>query len=239
MSQHDYNIANGGGAAVRADINNALLAILSQNSGATAPTTTKPFMLWYDTANAVIKMRNAADTGWIDYMNSSGQLVAPTATGLITALGGQIKFPATQNASSDANTLDDYEEGTWTPSVRIGGVTTGITYSVQVGAYVKVGGVCTVSGYVLLSSKGGLTGSVVFTGLPFSTRNLTNNYPAPSIGAYGGLTGITAYGVSMDLGPNATSASFLYGSGTACSSLQGSNITNSFTYEFTFSYPTN
>ena len=65
MSQHDYNIANGGGAAVRADINNALLAILSQNSGATAPTTTKPFMLWYDTANGVIKQRNAADNAWV------------------------------------------------------------------------------------------------------------------------------------------------------------------------------
>lgn len=65
MSQHDYNIANGGGAAVRADINNALAAILSQNSGATAPTTTKPFMLWYDTTTGVLKMRNAADTAWI------------------------------------------------------------------------------------------------------------------------------------------------------------------------------
>ena len=66
MSQHDYNIANGGGAAVRADINNALLAILSQNSGATAPTTTKPFMFWYDTTVGVLKMRNAADTAWVD-----------------------------------------------------------------------------------------------------------------------------------------------------------------------------
>jgi hypothetical protein len=66
MSQHDYNIANGGGAAVRADINNALLAILSQNSGATAPTTTKPFMFWYDTTTGVLKMRNAADTAWVD-----------------------------------------------------------------------------------------------------------------------------------------------------------------------------
>lgn len=66
MSQHDYNIANGGGASVRADINNALLAILSQNSGATAPTTTKPFMFWYDTTTGVLKMRNAADTGWVD-----------------------------------------------------------------------------------------------------------------------------------------------------------------------------
>jgi hypothetical protein len=65
MSQHDYNIANGGGAAVRADINNALLAILSQNSGATAPTTTKPFMPWYDTTTGYYKMRNSADSAWI------------------------------------------------------------------------------------------------------------------------------------------------------------------------------
>lgn len=67
MSQHDYNIANGGGAAVRADINNALLAILSQNSGATAPTTTKPFMLWYDTTTAILKIRNAADNAWVTF----------------------------------------------------------------------------------------------------------------------------------------------------------------------------
>jgi len=65
MSQHDYNIANGGGAAVRADINNALLAVLSQNAGATEPTTTKPFMPWYDTTTGVLKMRNAADTAWV------------------------------------------------------------------------------------------------------------------------------------------------------------------------------
>jgi hypothetical protein len=150
-----------------------------------------------------------------------------------------ITFPATQDPSSNANTLDDYEEGTWTPTINIGGVTTGITYSVQVGAYVKVGNLCNVSGYVLLSSKGGLSGNVVFTGLPFATRNLSNNYPAPSIAAYGNLTGITAYGVAVDLGPNSTGAIFIYGNGTALSALQGGNITNSFTYEFTFSYPTN
>jgi len=65
MSQHDYNIANGGGAAVRADLNLALAAILSQNSGATAPTTTSPFMLWYDTVAGALKMRNAANTAWV------------------------------------------------------------------------------------------------------------------------------------------------------------------------------
>jgi len=67
MSQHDYNIANGGGAAVRADINNALLAILSQNSGATAPAVTKPFMPWYDTTTGILKIRNAADNAWVTF----------------------------------------------------------------------------------------------------------------------------------------------------------------------------
>lgn len=72
MSQHDYNIANAGGAAVRADINNALLAVQSLNSGATAPTATKPYMPWYDTATGALKMRNAADTGWV----SMGEAIA-------------------------------------------------------------------------------------------------------------------------------------------------------------------
>jgi hypothetical protein len=84
MSQHDYNIANGGGAAVRADINAALLAILSQNSGATAPTTTKPFMFWYDSANTVLKMRNPADNGWLTVTDTSGALLAAVADAAVT-----------------------------------------------------------------------------------------------------------------------------------------------------------
>jgi hypothetical protein len=165
MSQHDYNIANGGGAAVRSDINNALLAILSQNSGATAPTTTKPFMTWYDTANGIIKIRNSADTAWLDYMNSSGQLIAPTATGLITALGGQIKFPATQNASSDANTLDDYEEGTFTPVMAPGSGS--ITSQTCYGKYTKIGNTVTVVISAAIGTVGSASGNMTISGLPF------------------------------------------------------------------------
>lgn len=65
MAQHDYNIANAGGAAVRADINAALLAILSKNSGPAAPTVTAPFMWWFDTTNNVLLQRNANDTAWV------------------------------------------------------------------------------------------------------------------------------------------------------------------------------
>jgi hypothetical protein len=65
MSQHDYNIANAAGAAVRADINNALGAAVSLNSGATAPSTTFAYMLWADTTSVQLKRRNAANSDWI------------------------------------------------------------------------------------------------------------------------------------------------------------------------------
>jgi len=65
-------------------------------------------------------------SGWIQVVTSIG--------GLISANGGQIQFPATQNPSANANTLDDYEEGTWTPNV--GGTA---TYGFQSGEYIKIG----------------------------------------------------------------------------------------------------
>ena len=65
MAQHDYNLTNQAGAAFRSDLNDALAAILSSNSGPTAPTTTAAGMWWYDTTNALLKRRNSTDSGWI------------------------------------------------------------------------------------------------------------------------------------------------------------------------------
>lgn len=64
MSQHDYNIANQDGASFRGDLNSVLAAIQSCNSGATAPTTTTAYMLWFDTTTGLLKQRNAANTDW-------------------------------------------------------------------------------------------------------------------------------------------------------------------------------
>jgi flagellar basal body rod protein FlgF len=66
MSQHDYNLADQAGAAFRADLNDALAAIVSQNSGATAPATTFAYQLWADTAEGRLKQRNAANGAWLD-----------------------------------------------------------------------------------------------------------------------------------------------------------------------------
>ena len=65
MAQHDYVIDNQSAPSARADINSALQAIVTQNSGASAPTTTYPDMFWYDTANNQIKKRNEANSAWI------------------------------------------------------------------------------------------------------------------------------------------------------------------------------
>jgi len=66
MAQHDYNIANDTAANVRADINNVLEAIVSNNSGASAPSTTYANQWWYDSSNDILKIRNEADTAWIE-----------------------------------------------------------------------------------------------------------------------------------------------------------------------------
>ena len=65
MAQHDYNLANQSGADFRADLNNALAAIVTVNSGATSPSTTFAHQLWVDTANSVLKIRNSANDAWI------------------------------------------------------------------------------------------------------------------------------------------------------------------------------
>ena len=73
MSQNDLVIANQSFPATRADINSALQALGSLNSGSTAPTTTYANMLWYDTTNNTLKMRSEADDVWISvgYLNQS------------------------------------------------------------------------------------------------------------------------------------------------------------------------
>ena len=80
MAQHDYVIANGTGAAVRSDLNNALLAIVSQNSGATEPTTMYAYQLWADTSTGLLKIRNSANNAWITLRELDGTLTIEDGT---------------------------------------------------------------------------------------------------------------------------------------------------------------
>jgi hypothetical protein len=78
---------------------------------------------------------------------------------------GGLKFPATQVASADANTLDDYEEGSWTPSF---GGPSAVTYTQQTGRYVKVGRMVTVQAVIRWSSYTASGSNATLGGLPFT-----------------------------------------------------------------------
>lgn len=87
---------------------------------------------------------------------------------------GQLTFPATQNASSDANTLDDYEEGTWTPTYVMSTTNfTSVSYTAQEGFYVKIGSTVIATWTLLTSAvtKGAAAGNLTVAGLPFTTSS--------------------------------------------------------------------
>jgi hypothetical protein len=92
-----------------------------------------------------------------------------TFDGTTLTIPGQVKFPATQSASSDANTLDDYEEGTWTPVIGGAGGTSGQSYIQQTGFYVKFGQIVIAGFYVFLGTEGTITGNAQIQGLPFTS----------------------------------------------------------------------
>lgn len=78
MAQHDYDIANGTGSAVRADINSVLDAIQSCNSGSSAPASTVAYQLWYDTTNYQLKIRNKSNNAWLVLADFASGDSAPT-----------------------------------------------------------------------------------------------------------------------------------------------------------------
>jgi hypothetical protein len=98
-----------------------------------------------------------------------------SATGLVdlsSATAGQVKFPATHNASSNANTLDDYKEGTFTPDLYNAGASS--TWTQKNGKYTKIGNLV----YITLNFDGGTSGggggSLTVSGLPYAYAGYGN-----------------------------------------------------------------
>jgi hypothetical protein len=118
MSQHDYVIANGTGAAVRSDLNNALAAIVSNNSGATEPATMYAYQWWADTSTGLLKLRNAANNAWITLRELDGTLTIEAGTvsapGLAFAsdLNTGIYSPSADQLGIATNGVERVEWGT-------------------------------------------------------------------------------------------------------------------------------
>jgi hypothetical protein len=137
-------------------------------------------------------------TAGITFPNSTTQAVAgaplttPSFTTTIgvgaataSASGVGITFPATQSASTDANTLDDYEEGTFSPvySPQSGAFTT-LTYFAQNGRYTKIGNIVFFELNVFTNSVtvGTASGQINISGLPFTSDSTSQLHPAPALG---------------------------------------------------------
>ena len=129
MATHDYNIANQIGSEFRADLNNALLAIVSNNSNATSPSTTYAYQLWVDTANNVLKLRNSANNAWITTgisitaSNSfTGDITgnSATATALATArtING-VSFDGTANISFNTDSVAEGSSNKYFTNERV------------------------------------------------------------------------------------------------------------------------
>ena len=115
-------------------------------------------------------------TGTVTF-NSAITGAAATFSGIVAANGGGIQFPATQVASADANTLDDYEEGTWTPTDASGA---GLSFTTSDAFYTKIGNVVYVSCAITFPSTANAT-AIRFGGLPFTVKAGSNNVYAASI----------------------------------------------------------
>lgn len=119
-------------------------------------------------AGPVIFTTNNTERG---RFNASAPILC-LAGGNTSATGTGIAFPATQSASTDANTLDDYEEGTWTPTpIPVSGSFT--TTSVA-GWYVKIGRQVTLNGFIRIDDRGTAPGFTGFSNIPFTSSASTN-----------------------------------------------------------------
>jgi len=112
---------------------------------------------------------------------ADGSFTTLSASGLISADGGQIKFPASQSASADANTLDDYEEGTFTTTLTAstsGTIT--VAEAENTGQYIKIGKMCFVSGFIEVTSVSSPIGTLIMN-LPFTVDD-TSDYSSRTTG---------------------------------------------------------
>jgi hypothetical protein len=156
MAQHDYAIANQGFPAFRSDLNDALAAIVSNNSGATEPTTMFAHQIWVDTAAnpSILKIRNADNDAWITIgsIDQTGDTFTLTSAVSATTLntsgavvfndaGADVDFRV--EGDTDANLLfvdasaDAVGIGTSSPAVRcdihgVGGALSAVNPPLQV-----------------------------------------------------------------------------------------------------------
>jgi hypothetical protein len=153
-------VVGSGSTGIRVSRSGALTQYATLSAGATGPT--------LDASSALSSLSFGIAGTTAVTINSTGNLVLKGGTAGASGVG--VTFPAAQIVSSDANCLDDYEEGTWTGTLA--GLTTSPTVAVTTtGRYTKIGREVKVSIYFQGVSTVGASGIIRITGLPFTSAN--------------------------------------------------------------------
>jgi hypothetical protein len=223
MTLNSSGLINGGTTADIIAAETTTLTNIGNIGASHGASTGTYFVAKVNAANGIVELKADARSGAYPPMvfsvsaaeglrlNANAALVLKGGT--TTANGVGVAFPATQVASSDANTLDDYEEGTWTP------VATGLT---EVGAvtytatYTKIGRVVYINLKVSAATSTTSTANTTyFSGLPFapaqnSTVTAVNEGNITSLGVGLIASGSNLFAPSWTAVQNATLSGFYY-----------------------------
>ena len=182
----------------------------------------------------------------ISLPDSTGTLVDTTGatfTGGVTGTDVTLSGGLYVGGTGSANYLDDYEEGTWTPTLLFGGSESGHTYDTQTGVYTKIGNKVFCDFHLSITAKGGTSGLVAIGGFPFTVENahIYTSLDGGTInfGYYAGTSGIHGL-TGRAIGGN--NQAHLYRRGASDGNMNGSlgntEVTNSFSVRADFVFQT-
>jgi hypothetical protein len=213
--QADFVVANGTGAAVRSDINNQLAAIVSNSSGATEPATMYAYQWWADTTTGLLKIRNAANNGWVTVGTlASANLGLLASAGTLTAALGSASTPGI-TFTGDTNT------GIYSPGADQVAVATSGTGRLFVDASGNVGlGTATFADnnallHVSKDASGSTGGSIVIrNGAANASGNMAELVFKTSLGFTNGYNSAKIAAIQPSASETSDLAFYTYGSGT-------------------------
>ncbi len=193
-------------------------------------------MISPNTANNWIMFGDPEDknVGRIQYSHSADTLTFYTSDNPRVSIlsGGGLTF---NGDTAAANALDDYEEGTWSATLKFGGGVTGITYSTQTGWYTKIGNTVTVWGVIVLTNKGTSTGTAYITGLPFAPAAGSGNNQFGSFAIANGMASMPQ--TNTWVMPHSSTNMYLrYQTTTGEGNLTDTNFSNTSNFGWTATY---
>ena len=180
------------------------------------------------------------------YSNGKADITSDLVVGQNSTLfaNGNARFPGSVSigGTAAANTIDSYEEGTFTPTVQFGGSGTGLTFASRTGSYTKIGNQVTVYVYLNLSNKGSSTGNATIKPLPFTAAQINASglvgWPGVIAARQQNFSNLTTSNPNISVTAASNGVGLLLRT-VAGVNLTDANFTNGSTLEFQVTYTVN